>query len=283
MQVIKIISIALLVSFATLLFVRGKGFDTFLTFESESATTTPALVVTSTTESTHSLSAVPKAPKTNPATIEKKDTGSKRVSTQVNATETSVTSVSVAAKPTESAPKPAQAPVVEAKPIASAVSDGRPVITLVDLEMRIHELVNKERVAQGLSVISWQPALLAIARGHSIDMGMRGYFAHNSPEGEDVLARYQKGGFTCHVVVGNTFFSAGENLYQNNLYDSWRETNGVRTYDWNSMEKIAATTVAGWMNSPPHRANLLGSQWQSEAIGIYIAANDQILITENFC
>lgn len=156
-------------------------------------------------------------------------------------------------------------------------------ISIPALELRIHELINKERVALGLTVLEWQPGLLAIARGHSADMATRGYFAHNSPEGESFSGRYVRGGFTCEIRIENTIYLGGENLFKNNFYDSWEEVNGVRTYKWNSLERVAATTVYGWMQSPGHRANILKPYWRSEAIGIAYSSDDRIYITQNFC
>lgn len=213
-----------------------------------------------------------------------------------NSTQLLVSTSTAQSKPTvipkvvSPAPKketPQPAPVVTLPPVqptvALSTSNEAPVVSVAGLEMRIHELINKERVAQGLTALVWQPGLLSVARAHSADMAARGYFAHNSPEGEDFSARYKRGGFDCQVRVGNTIYLGAENLYQNNRYDSWHEINGVRTYDWNSLEEIAMSTVAGWMASPGHRQNILTPFWQSESIGVAFATNDQILITQNFC
>lgn len=184
--------------------------------------------------------------------------------------------------PATAAPHP-QEPTAGATGSVALSSDGRPQISIPELEMRIHELINKERQAQGLSPLAWNPSLLPIARGHSQDMSDRGYFAHNSPDGETFSDRYAKGDFQCAIEVGTTIYGGAENLFQNNLWDSWHEINGVRTYDWNSLQKIAESSVDGWMHSPGHRANILTPYWQSEAIGVVFAANDQVLITQNFC
>jgi hypothetical protein len=62
-----------------------------------------------------------------------------------------------------------------------------------------------------------------------------------------------------------------------------RCVNGVKYYDWNTLEEIAESTVEGWMNSPGHRKNILIPVWQREGIGVSIAPDDKVYITENFC
>jgi uncharacterized protein YkwD len=59
--------------------------------------------------------------------------------------------------------------------------------------------------------------------------------------------------------------------------------NGIAHYDWNSEGKIAETTVQGWMNSRGHRKNILFSHWRSEGIGVAIAPDGKVYITQNFC
>jgi uncharacterized protein YkwD len=55
------------------------------------------------------------------------------------------------------------------------------------------------------------------------------------------------------------------------------------TFDWNTVGKIAESTVDGWMRSPGHRQTILTSRYDKTGIGIAIASNDQVLITQLFC
>ncbi|HET8780973.1 MAG TPA: CvpA family protein, partial [Pyrinomonadaceae bacterium] len=52
-----------------------------------------------------------------------------------------------------------------------------------DLEKQMLDLVNQERVANGLQPLAPDPELTEVARAHSTDMFARGYFAHDTPEG----------------------------------------------------------------------------------------------------
>ena len=160
---------------------------------------------------------------------------------------------------------------------------GRPPVSVSELERRIHVLINKERRKHGLSLLEWKETLTGIARKHSRDMATRNYFAHNSPEGHDFSHRYKQEGYTCGVRVGRSIYLGAENIALNNLYDSVTTVNGVAYYDWNSQKKLAETTVQGWMKSPGHRKNILTPYFKSEGIGVVIAPDDKVYITQNFC
>jgi uncharacterized protein YkwD len=77
----------------------------------------------------------------------------------------------------------------------------------------------------------------------------------------------------------------GENIYQNNLYSRVITEKKRTTYDWNSMEKIAATTVKGWMDSEGHRQQVLDRNYVKEGIGVAIAENEdgKVYVTQVFC
>jgi uncharacterized protein YkwD len=159
----------------------------------------------------------------------------------------------------------------------------QPQIRIPDLEARIHALINKERQKHGLSRLAWNDRLSRIAREHSRDMAKRNYFSHDSPEGHDFSHRYRQGGYSCAVKGQGVIYTGGENIFQNNLYNSITTVNGVAYYEWNREEEIAETTVQGWMNSPGHRKNILTPQWGREGIGIFVAPDDKVYITQNFC
>ncbi len=161
--------------------------------------------------------------------------------------------------------------------------EGQPSVHLVDLQMQIHDLINKERRKHGLSALAWNDTLSEIARRHSQDMARRNFFSHVSPEGHDLAYRYKQEGYSCSVTVRERIYGGAENIFQNNLYDRVMIVNGVSHYDWNTAGTIAASTVRGWMNSPGHRKNILTPHWRSEGIGIAISPDDKVYITENFC
>lgn len=144
------------------------------------------------------------------------------------------------------------------------------------MERQIHEGINKKRVENGLSKLDWNSKLNSIAREHSEDMSQRNYFAHG-----DFEVRYERAGFNCKILVGDTYYLGAENLYQHNKAMYTYEYGGVARY--NKQERIVSDIVEGWMQSKGHRENILTSYWQTEGIGIAVNGRGEILVTQNFC
>ena len=122
-----------------------------------------------------------------------------------------------------------------------------------DLEARMLELVNKERVAAGLKPLAPDPELTEVARRHSVDMFARGYFAHDTPEGRDPFERMRE--------ANVRFLTAGENL---------------------ALAPTVQVAHRGLMNSPGHRANILHSQFGRVGIGIMDGGIRGLMITQDF-
>jgi uncharacterized protein YkwD len=154
-----------------------------------------------------------------------------------------------------------------------------------DLSQRVHVLVNRQRSDQGLAELVFDPTLANIALKHSQDMAAQHYIAHENPAGQNPTERGIAAGYLCRKDYG-TYYTYGiaENLFQNNLYSSTiYYSNRETVYNWNSPEEIARSTVAGWMNSSGHRKNILTPTFDREGIGVAIASDDKVYITENFC
>ncbi|WP_151633782.1 CvpA family protein [Noviherbaspirillum aerium] len=124
---------------------------------------------------------------------------------------------------------------------------------LPELEARMLELLNRERLAAGLKPLTMHAELTAVGRAHSADMLARGYFSHHSPEGKSAFDRMR--------AAGISFRLAGENL-------AFAPT-----------VKLAHT---GLMNSPGHRANILRPQFGKVGIGIMDAGRRGIMVTQQF-
>ncbi len=111
-------------------------------------------------------------------------------------------------------------------------------------------LINQERAAQGLPTYSSQGQLQNAARLHSTDMACNGFFSHNGSDGLSVGTRVTAQGYSWSWV--------GENI----LATSDTSSNAPQSaFDW-------------WMNSAPHRANLLHLQYTEIGLGyIYVAGS----------
>ena len=93
-------------------------------------------------------------------------------------------------------------------------------------------LVNQARASAGLAPFRAERHLARAAARHAADMGRRKYFAHVSPTGKSPLARARAAG--------------------------WRGGVGeVIAWGCGTLASPRATLRA-WLNSPPHRAIVLG-------------------------
>ena len=170
------------------------------------------------------------------------------------------------------------------KNIESTVANSPPTMDILTLEKQIHELINQQRNNQGLSSLSFDSSLAAIARGHSQDMAKNNYFAHENLQGLSPTDRGNQRGYPCRKDYGSYYtYGLAENIMQNNLYDSVTYYNGIPRYAWNTQQEIAQSTVSGWMSSPGHRQNILTSTYDREGIGVAIASDNKVYITEDFC
>ena len=122
-----------------------------------------------------------------------------------------------------------------------------------ELEARMLELVNGERIAAGLRPLAPDPELAQAAREHSVDMFARGYFAHATPEGRDPFERMRE--------ANVRFVTAGENL---------------------ALAPTLQIAHTGLMNSPGHRANILQRDFGRVGIGIMDGGIHGLMVTQDF-
>lgn len=104
--------------------------------------------------------------------------------------------------------------------------------------------VNRVRAEAGLPALAETADLDAVALERSADMASRNYFSHVTPEGRTVFAMLAERGIA--------YQAAGENLA------------------WNTADEATASSVAlqSFLNSPPHRANLLNPSFTQIGIGV---------------
>jgi uncharacterized protein YkwD len=159
-----------------------------------------------------------------------------------------------------------------------------PDVALARLEKRVFERVNEERTRRRLAALKLDPKLSDVARAHSADMAKKDYIAHVNKEGLNPTDRGHAAGYECRKVAGRYVYSGlAENIYQNNLYARKLIRGAQIVYEWNNEEKIAATSVSGWMGSPGHRGNILNSKYTETGIGIATSSDMKVYITQEFC
>jgi len=163
--------------------------------------------------------------------------------------------------------------------------EDKPEFDAKQIEYLVHELTNQERLNHGLSQLTFDSEIMQIARGHSLDMAEREYFAHETPEGFTPTDRADQNGYSCQKIVGLLIYSGiAENIFQGHLFDSYYTINDeITSYEWSTEEEIAKITVDGWMNSPGHRENILTEIFDREGIGVEITQDHKVYVTQNFC
>ena len=150
------------------------------------------------------------------------------------------------------------------------------------LESRIHELTNIERSNNGRSKLLYDEKLAEIAQKHSEDMVRRNFFEHDNLDRQDPTDRANRAGYDCTKDFGD-YYTEGvaENIAGDHIGEYVYESGSIAEYK--TPEEIAKSVVSGWMNSPGHRENILDSAYDREGIGVAIAANGEVLVTQNFC
>ncbi|MHB1325014.1 MAG: CAP domain-containing protein, partial [Thermoleophilia bacterium] len=109
-------------------------------------------------------------------------------------------------------------------------------------ELAFLTLINNYRAQNGLPGLTMSNSLYNASEGHSYDMGVRGYFAHNTPEGVTPWDRIRAAGYTYNTWLGENI-AAGYSTAQS-VFDAWRI-------------------------SPGHNANMLGANYRAIGVGRY--------------
>ena len=171
-------------------------------------------------------------------------------------------------------------------PYSSTTPESKPpaIDPLVKIRTTAMSLVNEARVEQGLPPLETSDELVQIATRHSEDMAARGYFAHDSPNGDTYLDRYREAGFYCQRKIGWITHQGAENIFQGWATSSWTLQNWrIVEMKVSNAEHLAQQAVEELMQSPGHRANILNRVWRQQGIGVAIGYGDRVYITQNFC
>jgi uncharacterized protein YkwD len=110
--------------------------------------------------------------------------------------------------------------------------------------------INALRGQRGLRALRVSRRLNVAAAYHTNQMGLRGFFEHESANGAPFWRRIER-------------------FYPSRAYRSWSVGENIL---WGSPDIGTNQAVREWMLSPPHRANLLSREWREIGLG---AANFQ--------
>jgi uncharacterized protein YkwD len=116
------------------------------------------------------------------------------------------------------------------------------VLRLVNVNRTLGAMCADEPMGGGLPPLQMDDTLREVARAHSQDMAVRGFFDHVNPSGEDPFDRVAAAGFT------------GAEPWAENI------AAGAPT---------AAVVVDGWMDSPGHCLNIMEPAFGVIGVGLY--------------
>ena len=152
----------------------------------------------------------------------------------------------------------------------ATLTDDSSVDKVSDLEKKVHAGINLARSTHGRSPqLRWEDRLGAVARAHSEDMTRRNYFSHDTPEGLGPSDRIDKAGYSCWK---GSHYGVAENI-------------AIELADVD-LDQIARKAVRSWINSPGHRTNLLGRQYDRTGIGASFGrwrGYSAVYLTQVFC
>ncbi|MCM1991936.1 CAP domain-containing protein [Oceanirhabdus seepicola] len=149
-------------------------------------------------------------------------------------------------KPQPEAPKP-KTPEVPKAPET-------PKVSMSDFAKEVVELVNKERVSNGLQPLKAHAKLTDCAQAKAQNMIDKNYFAHNSPTYGTPFDMIEQWGIK--------FTAAGENI----------------AYGQKTPKEVMQT----WMDSPGHRSNILSDSFAEIGVGVATNKNGVIYWTQMF-
>lgn len=138
-------------------------------------------------------------------------------------------------------------------PSASAQNASIQQSSLTVDEKRAFDLMNADRIANGLPALKLNMSVVKVARAHGQDMINRNYFAHENLDGLSPFDRM--------AAAGIQYGYAGENLAINRSVD---------------------LAEKAFMNSPGHRSNILNSKYTEVGIGVRYDASGSVYVVQNF-
>ncbi|MEU6383651.1 CAP domain-containing protein [Streptomyces bauhiniae] len=137
-------------------------------------------------------------------------------------------------RPVSTAPRPVQTAT------AATPSTPQPAATASGDVARVVELVNAERAKVGCSPVKLNSTLTKAAQDHSADMAAHNTMSHTGSDGSDPGSRI--------TAAGYRWSAYGENV----------------AYGYATPEQV----MAGWMDSPGHRENILNCSYQEIGVGL---------------
>ena len=131
-------------------------------------------------------------------------------------------------------------------------SDSKEIESVPQMEKRIFELANEERAKAGAPALKWSNNLALAARLHADEMARHKQLSHQFSDEAELGARLAQQGARFDADAENVGYAGS-----------------------------ADELHSGWMNSPPHRANMLNPRYDEMGVGI-TRVGDRLYATQDF-
>ena len=152
-------------------------------------------------------------------------------------------------------------------------------VTSTAIEEAIVDELAEVRETHGLESLATNETVASVARAHSHDMANRDYVAHESPEGEDPIDRFEAVADFCTLY--------GETIAQTWIDRPVQSHESDEPVTHEDAQDVAAAIVTEWMASEPHRETILERNetrsWTTAGIGVYLSEDGTVTATANFC
>jgi len=124
-----------------------------------------------------------------------------------------------------------------------------------EIEQELHDLINRERAKQGITLLQISKSLIPIARSHSQDMAVQSELTHNSRDGKTYSQRLQEAGLF--------FKGTGENIAFSQSF-------------------LPEAIHNSFMRSKGHRENILDPRFDTIGIGVFYNKDKGYYVTQDF-
>jgi len=163
-----------------------------------------------------------------------------------------------------------------------------PYLSLELVEKTVFDFTNQERKTNGVKALQKYEELSSVARVHSKDMCLRGFFSHQNPDGDGPTERARKAEFPglAKSPDGKPRPGLSENIARVGRYSSIRQSTREekivrRRIGWQSEVMLARQIVRGLLDSPEHKKNMLDPTKAYQGVGIYVF-REHVFVTQNF-
>jgi Cysteine-rich secretory protein family len=131
-------------------------------------------------------------------------------------------------------------------------ADSKAIESIPEMEKRVFELANQERAKAGAPPLKWNNNLALAARLHSDEMAHHKQLSHQFSSEAELGARLAQHGARFDADAENVGYAGS-----------------------------ADELHSGWMNSPPHRGNMLNPRYDEMGVGI-TRVGDRLYATQDF-